>query len=531
MRSPSRSRRVARGLFVAVAAVAALALAACSTTTDGPSDDVDQTFVIGSTMSAFPSLDSGAITTGGYEAQRLIGNLIYEGLTKRDVSDPDSPAGVAPALAESWDVSEDGLTYTMHLREGVVFHDGTAFDADAVVFNLERYTDESNPYYSESVVTYYSVLDRLTGFTAVDASTVELTLAEPYSFFLADLYNVYIASPTSLEESGAEGQASHPVGTGPFAFDSVSGNEQLTMVRNDDWWGDGPLLDTIVVKLIPDSAARVAALRAGSVDWIESVSPDDIASLEAAGFQVTSQAYDMSWFWWLKVDEEPFDDVRVRQAINYAIDREALADGLLGGTAVPTGQLLTPANVFYDESAEVYDYDPDRAIELLTEAGYPDGIDVKIGYRTSGSGTMQPQSMNEALQAQLAEVGIRVTLEPVEGSSMTTRVTSGDNDWQGWNAPLSLEQPGSWGFIFRCGESRNGYCNPEAEALLDEALATVDTAEQTALMQQVAAIITEDAPWLFVVADTAPRAMSAAVAGYEQPMSWWVEFNSVYLTE
>lgn len=526
-RRPTRRYPTITAGLVAVA----VTLTACAGGDDGAdtSPDKPQVLVAGSQMSSFPSLDTGAITLAGYEGQRLIGNLIYEGLTKRDVSDPDAPAGVAPALAESWEVSDDGLTYTFDLREGVTFHDGTPWDADAAIFNLDRYMDPDDPNYVESIVTYYSVLEYVETAEKVDDMTIALHLSEPFAYVLSDLYNVYFASPASLEEGGPDAQAVSPVGTGPFVFDSIEGTDTLTMTRNAEWWGEGPLLDTFVVKLLPDPAARVAALRAGEVNWVEALPPDDIASLESAGFKVASKKFDWVWPWRLLADREPFDDVRVRQAMNYAIDREAIADQLLSGTAFPAYQTLAEASPWFDETDSIYSYDPERARELLAEAGHPDGFAITVGYISSGSGSMQPKIMNEALQAQLAEVGIDVTLEPVEFSVMMGKYGDGMVGWQAYNASQSLEQPSSWATSFLCGASRTGYCNEEVDALLAQALVTVDDAARGQLLTDAMSITTEEAIWMFVVNDSAPRAMAADVMGYEQPMSWWVEFNGVYI--
>lgn len=522
--SSARRPRLAARIGLASAAALALVLSAC---TSAPAPDAEQELVAGSQMAAFPSLDTGAITLAGYEGQRLIGNLIYEGLTKRDVSDPDAPAGVAPALAESWEVTEDGLEYTFFLREGVAFHDGTPWNADAAIFNFNRYMDENDPNYVESIVTYYALLAFIDSVEKVDEMTIAIHLNQPFAYLLSDLYNVYFASPASLEESGPEGQASNPVGTGPFVFDSLTGTDTLSMVRNEDWWGDGPQLDRFTVRLLPDPAARVAALRAGEVNWIEAVPPDDIASLESAGFQVASKKFDWIWPWRLLVDREPFDDVRVRQAMNYAIDREAIADELLHGTAYPAYQVLAEASPWYDPADSIYSYDPERAVELLTEAGYPDGFEITVGYISSGSGSMQPRVMNEALQAQLAEIGITVNLEPVEFSVMLGKYGDGMAGWEAYNSAQSLEQPSSWATSFRCGTARTYYCNPEVDELLDQALVTVDEAERGQMLTDAMSIATEEAIWMFVVNDSAPRAMAAEVQGYEQPMSWWVEFNDV----
>lgn len=529
MKPNLRNRR--SGGVAAVTAALIFTVAACGSSGDEPGGTgAEQELVIGSSMASFPSLDTGAITTAGYEGQRLIGNLVYEGLTKRDVSDPNAPAGVAPALAASWDVSEDGLEYVFTLQEGVTFHDGTDWDADALIFNIDRYMNEDNPYYDPVLITYYTVLNYVDSVEKIDDSTVSFTLNQPFAYFLADLYNVYFASPESLEEGGAAAQARGPVGTGPFVFDSLEENSTISFTRNDAYWDEAALLDRITVELIPDAAARTSALRSGRVDWIESVLPDDIASLESAGFVSTGNAFDWEWSWQLMSDEEPLDDIRVRQAMNYAIDREAIANDLLHGTAVPAYQTFAEASLFYDPADNVYSYDPDLARELLDEAGYSEGVDLTVGYITAGSGSMQARAMNEALQAQLAQVGIRVTFDPVDFSSMYALLGEGDTGWNAANQAFSLEQPSSWlGFWFGCDGNYFNYCNPEADALYQEALGVVDDAERGALLTEVGRLVTNDAAWLFVVNDTAPRAMSSEVQGFEQPKSWWIDFTGVSL--
>lgn len=526
MNHPNTTRRRSRILAtLATVVTTGLLLAGCAGS--GGTESSEQELVIGSQMASFPSLDTGAITLAGYEGQRLIGNLVYDGLTKRDVSDPDAPAGVAPALAKSWEVSDDGLTYTFTLQDDVTFHDGTDFDADAVIYNIKRYTDENDPHYDAALSTYYSVLAYVQDVQKVDDSTVAFTLNEPFAFFLADLYNVYFASPTSLDESGGDGQSKHPVGTGPFVFDTLTENQSISFTRNDDYWGTAPKLDRITVDLIPDPATRTAALRSGRVDWIEAAQPDDLQSLEDAGFVATGNAFDWEWSWQLFTDVAPFDDLRVRQAMNYAIDREAIATDLLHDTAVPAYQMFAEASLYYDEADNIYSYDPDKAKALLAEAGYADGFDITVGYITSGSGSMQAKAMNEALQAQLAKVGIDVTLDPVDFSGMYAKLGEGNTGWNAANQAFSLEQPSSWSWSLLCDTNYFGYCNPEFDALHTQALSTTDDAERAALLTQAGHIQTEDAGWMYVVNDTAPRAMSSAVKGYEQPKSWWIDFTNV----
>jgi peptide/nickel transport system substrate-binding protein len=532
MSSTARRTRTRPRLLgiLATATIAVAVLAGCAGGGDGGGAAAEQELIIGSQMASLPSLDTGAATSAGYEGQRLIGNLIYEGLTKRDVSDPNAPAGVGPALAKSWEVSDDGLEYTFNLQPDVTFIDGTDWNADALIYNVNRYTDPDDKNYDPTLITYYGVLTYVESVEKIDDLTVQFTLNQPFAFFLADLYNVYFASPASLDKDGSAGQAKNPVGTGPFKFDTLSPNQSISFVRNDDYWGDVPKLDRLTVELIPDAAARTAALRAGRVDWIEGAQPDDIQGLEDAGFVATGNAFDWEWSWELFSNVAPLDDVRVRQALNFAIDREAIANDLLHGTAAPAYQLFAEASLFYNPDDNIYSYDPAKAQELLTEAGYPDGIDLKVGYITAGSGAMQPKAMNEALQAQLAESNIRVTLDPVDFSGMYGKLSAGDTGWNAVNASLSLEQPSSWGFSLLCG-GIFGYCNPEFDALHAEALITNDDTARAELLSQAGSIATADASWMFVVNDSAPRVMSSSVKGFVQPKSWWMDFNNVSIEE
>lgn len=519
-----RSRRRLSALIGTIAA-SSLLLVGCSS---AGASEPKQELVIGSQMASLPSLDTGAITSAGYEGQRLIGNLVYEGLTKRDVSDPDKPAGVGPALAKSWEVGSDGLSYTFHLQEDVTFADGTAFDADAVLYNIHRYMNSDDPHFDPQLITYYTVLTYVKEVTKVDDSTVTFTLNEPFAFFLADLYNVYFASPTSLDKDGSAGQAKNPVGTGPFVFESEQANQSISFTKNADYWGDVPKLDRITVDLIPDPAARTAALRSGRVDWIEAAQPDDFASLKSAGFVTTGNSFDWEWSWQLMTTEKPFDNILVRQAMNYAIDREAIATDLLHDTATPAYQMMAPASLYYDEANNLYSYDPEKAKSLLAEAGYADGIDITVGYITSGSGSMQAKAMNEALQAQLAKSDIRVTLDPVDFAGMYAKLGAGDTGWQAANQAFSLEQPSSWGWTMGCDTSLFGYCNQDFQKLWTQALTTTDDAARTELLKEAGAVQTKDAGWMYVVNDTAPRAMSSSVKGYSQPKSWWIDFTGVY---
>ncbi|MGW4728342.1 ABC transporter substrate-binding protein [Streptomyces shenzhenensis] len=529
-------RNLIRTRLAGTAIAIALTLTACAGGGGGGGGTSanGQVLRIGSSMPSFPNLDTGGITNGGYEGQRLIGNNIYDGLTRWEVSDTSEPRKIGPGLATAWKVSNDSTVYDFTLREGAKFTDDTPWNADAAVYNFDRYMNKENPAYSAAVIGNYPVLSRIKSVEKTGDYGLRITMKQPYAYLVDDLYNVYMASPTSLKNSGAKGQSQHPVGSGPFKFSSIS-SQELVLEKNDKWWGGAPKLDKITITLLPDNSARVAALRAKRVDWIEGADPDDLASLKSAGFVTTQKAFDWIWGWVLDVSKKPFNDAKVRQALNYAIDRKAIADDLMLGTAVPETQTVPQANPAYDANDNTYTYDPDKAKQLLTEAGYPNGFQFSLGYISSGSGTMKPKAMNEALQAQLAKVGVKVNLVPTDFSVMITSIWVNKKipaDWGGYNAPFSMGNLSEWGsFNFGCdGQSVSHYCNRDAQKLMDRAQTTADETQRLALLTRAARIVTADAPWLYVVNDTAPRAMTKNVTGFEQPMSWWINFNTISMS-
>jgi peptide/nickel transport system substrate-binding protein len=274
-------------------------------------------------------------------------------------------------------------------------------------------------------------------------------------------------------------------------------------------------------------------LRSGAVNWIEAPNPDDIAALQSSGFQITANSYDHDWPWILDMSTGPLADVRVRQALNYAIDRDAMAKTLLHGTADPAAQLVPRSHQAYSADNDTYDLDLAKARSLLKAAGYADGFPLVVQYPTSGSGNMQPTPMNEELQGDLAKVGVKVQLKPVEWAALLGQFLSGKfpEGVNAVNVSLPMYQESIWNNLFQSGAFLNegGYSNPDVDALLKKAASTVDRDARYALLTQASALITKDAPWLFVVNDRNPRAMSNQVHDFVQPRSWFVDLTQVYV--
>jgi peptide/nickel transport system substrate-binding protein len=524
-------------LPVAVAAVVvgALSLSACSGSKgggQGGSASKGNILVIGMTASDIPLLDTGLAQNQGYEGLRFVGNQLYDGLTRFDLKQGDTIPAVVPGLALSWTPDSTATKWTFTLRPGVKFTDGTPFNADAVVFNINRYAVKTAP-------EFYPTLNAQAGLSIagvkdavkVDDMTVVISTDGPLAYLPSNLTTIYMASPTAVKAEGNEGFGEKPVGTGPFSFVSKTRGQQLVLKANPDYWGGAPKVSQVILRPIPDATARIAALRSGQVNWIDVPPPDDVPSLTKDGYQVLTNSYDHVWPWVFDMTKKPFNDPKVRQAMNYAVNRKALIDNVLQGTADEEFQAAARANAAYRDETNIYSYDPAKAKQLLTEAGYPDGFSTTLSYPTSGSGNMLPTPMNEALQQDLAAVGVKVKLQPVEWASMLTDYFSGKIPGGAGmiNISLSMQQEGFWNVWFGTDSTTNvgKYSNPTVDSLLLKAKSTIDDSARNALYAQASAIITKDAPWLFIVDDRNPRVLAANVHGFVQPKSWFVDLTTL----
>lgn len=522
-----------------LAVVLALVASACGSGGGGSSDTAstgessgDNTLIVGMTATNIPLLDTGLAQNEGYEGVRFVGNQLYDGLTRFDLSNPDVVPPIVPGLAESWEPNADLSAWTFKLRPGVTFHDGTPFNADAVIFNLQRYADPTSPnFYQALNSTAGLAIVGIQSFRKVDDMTVEISTKGPWSHLPADLATVFFGSPTAIQQLGNDGFGEHPVGTGPFKFKEFVRGERLVLEKNTDYWRGAPKLDTLILRPIPDPTARVSALRSGEVNWIEVPLPDDKAALESEGFTVHLNSYDHEWPWVYNTTKPPFDNVEVRQALNYAIDRESLAHDILQDTATPLPQAVPEANFAYDKADDLYTYDPEKAKSMLAEAGYPNGFSFTLSFPTSGSGNMLPIPMNEALQSDLEKIGVKVELQPIEWAAMLTDYFVGKipGDANALNISLSYQQEGFWTSWYGTDSIINAgkYSNPQVDALFAKAKTVEDSDARGDIYSQAAALITQDAPWLFVVSDLNPRATAPSVKGFEMPKSWFVDLTGV----
>ncbi|MDP9372298.1 MAG: ABC transporter substrate-binding protein [Chloroflexota bacterium] len=482
-----------------------------------------------------------AVTTGAhiYRATRLM----YETLVNSDLTKPASEVSsppLIPGLAERWEISNDRLTYTFHLRKDVKFHDGTTFNAEAVKLNWDRGFDDKSPVFNPQTKSLLNpTLKWVKEYRAVDDNTFAVTLKNPFASFLLHMSSesLGIISPEALKKHGNQNIGNNPTGTGPYRFVSREPGGKVDLERNKEYWGEQPYLDKVVIRPITEGGARAAALQAGEVDFIVVVPPDSTEALQKdSKLEVAFAGPPHIWFWMLNTRDTETKDKRVRQALNYAVNREGLVEDILGGTALPAGSPIPPGNPAYNRDAKGYTFDREKAKALLKEAGVPMPLKLKGFIPQSGSGMMVPVPMDEFIQSNLRDIGVEVEFEVMEWGSFISRARKGlqngeaflNTSW-GSNDMYWLEEMFSSALHPPAGNVRTWYANAEVDKLLDQARGEGDQQKRIALYQQAEALVVDDAPWLFVCHDRAPKAFSKKVKGFVGAPSWYFDVTRLSL--
>jgi len=508
----------------------------------------DKVMRVGMTASDLPT--TGGIPNNGGEGFRFLGFPAFDALVNWDFKHTDQTADVTPGLATSWEIDEvDHTRWTFHLRHGVKFHDGTDFNADAVIFTLGRIYDDKSPQFdATSSPIVRAVVSMVQRWEKIDDYTVAIYTKVPFSHFPYLVTRILYVSPTAWEKAGrnwvefAKAQA----GTGPFKIVKVTPRVSVEMARNPDYWDPDriPKLDRMVVMPMPEANTRVSALRAGQVDWIEVPPPDAVPSLKAAGFEIVTNSYPHVWPWVLNFakSEGPFSDVRVRRALNYCTNREGLVT-LLNGLAEPAAGVYHKTDPYFGHPKEQYAYDPAKAQALLKEAGYgPDKpVAAKVMISTSGSGQMLPLAMNEYLQQNLKECNFDISFEVVDWGTMLVAMRNPPTAPQsrGIDAVnISLAHGTEFSrfttFFLSSTFPPNGFNwanwkNPEFDTLVDQIEKSSDPEEIAGDIRRAHEVIVDDAAWLFIVHDLNPRAMTKHVKGFVSAQSWFQDFTRVYM--
>jgi len=411
----------------------------------------------------------------------------------------DENGNLIPWLAERWEVSPDGLVYTFYLRKGVKFHDGAEFDAYAVKANVDRWL---NP---EARVPLRSQLGPVKGAEVVDKYTVKIYLEKPYAPFLRALASyLLIASPKVIEKFGANA-ITEAVGTGPYKFVSWEKGKKVVLEANPDYWGPKPYIKRIEWVIIPEASTRVAALLAGDVDFAYNLPPVDMERVRAAGFQIVTPVSNRIMFVAI-LPKGPLADARVRQALNYAVDKKAIIDNILLGLGIEARAPLPPHFFGYAEMPP-YNYDPNKARQLLAEAGYPQGFKVVLLHPTGRY--LQDKQVAEAIQAYLSKVGIQVELKTMDWPSFVAEIrkplneTTFDMVLLGWGPGVADAHFTLYGQFHSSQAPPRGlaeahYSNPVVDELLDKAMSELDEAKRAELYKKAIEIIWRDAPWIFL---------------------------------
>lgn len=478
---------------------------------DDASSDTPQVLVFGRGGDSV-SLDAAAVTDG--ESIKVTQN-IYETLLNFNENDTTVEAG----LAKEFNVSEDGLTYTFKLQEGVKFHDGTDFNAEAVKLNFERWSaGAKDTFYYYNSMFRAEDKDLITSIETPDASTVVITLSRPQVPFLKNIAMAAfgIASPAAfntLEEK--------PVGTGPFKFVNWNRNDSITLEKNADYWQEGlPKLDKLIFRSIPDNSARLNELVAGNIDLADGINPSDAGTISGnADLQLIERPSMNVGYLGLTATRKPFDDVKVRQAVNYAIDKKAIVDAFFEGYANVAVNPMPPSVSGYNDEIEGYSFDPEKAKELLAQSNYKGeelelwAMPVPRPYMPDG------QKVAEAIQKNLEDVGVKTKIVSYEWATYLDKASKGEADmfllgWTGDNgdadnflyALLDEDNIGSNNYSY--------YVNDEVHDLLISAQSEVDEEKRNELYKQAQVIIHEDAPWVNLAHSTPLLAAKANVQGY-----------------
>jgi peptide/nickel transport system substrate-binding protein len=457
---------------------------------------------------------------------------IYEGLVRFK----SGTLEIEPALAQSWTISPDGRTYTFKLRDDVVFHDGTKFDANAVKFNLDRVLVKGAPYADTGPFPFVFILGPIVSTEVIDPTTVAIHLARPHApmlNMLASSVGLLLGiSPAAVQQYG-KNFSRHGGGAGPFKFRLWEPNVRVVLETNPSYFRGPAKLKGLVFRPIADSSARVSEMLSGGTDLMVEVPADDVPLFKAnSHFEFVEQPGPHLWYLMLNTRQKPFSDVRVRQALNYAINKQAIADQVLKGTATVADSVTRPAFAgFHDNSLQPYPYDPARAKQLLAEAGYPNGVDVVFDVTQNGSGMLSPVLMGTAIQADLAAVGIRAKIETYEWNTYLAKLIPGMDKVDIAEMSFMTSDPDMLpALTLRTNAAVNSgyFSDPAVDKLIDAGRAETDPAKREAIYKQLQQVVYKDAPWGFVVNWEQNAVMTDAVHGFELQPSFLLRLDSVY---
>ncbi|WP_265501014.1 glutathione ABC transporter substrate-binding protein [Paracoccus beibuensis] len=437
--------------------------------------------------------------------------LIYQGLFGFD---PEM--NLVPLLAESYESNADATEFTITLREGVEFHDGTPFNAEAVKVNIDRLRNPDNNLSRRSLVSMVQEVE------VVDDRTVKLILDAPFGAMIASLAHpgAMMISPAALEEYGNDIDR-NPVGTGAFTFTNWSA-DTLEVARNDDYWKGPAEVDNIIIRSVPESGARMAMLQTGEAQFVPNFPPELLQVVQNnPDLTVETSPSIVEWYVALNNNKEPFGNKQVRQALNHAVDKDAFCQVVFSGLCTPADSII-PQGLAFHVTAGEYEYDLDRARELLAEAGYEDGFSAEIW---ANSNTESLRAL-QFLQQQLAQINVQLNVVPLEAGVAAQRIWSIESPedaevqmyYGGWSSSTG---DADWGIRpLLLGENTPPsmfnvayYANDELDAAINGAIGTADPDERAAYYETAQNLAWEGAPWIFLGVTDLVAAQSSDVTG------------------
>jgi peptide/nickel transport system substrate-binding protein len=469
----------------------------------------------------------------------LNSNRVGRRIAETLVTFPDESTQIVPGLAESWAVSKDGLRYTFKLRKGVSFHDGTPLDAEAVKFSIDRQINPEHPFNKLGKYPFANFFfGNIKAVEVVDPLTAEFVLKEPRASFLAVLTAgaASIVSPTAVRKYGQD-YALTPVGTGPFKYASWERGQRVVLEKNPSYWRFPLKLDRVIYRPIVEDQARLTELLTGALDLIVGTPPDYVGQLEAnPKVTLLKQVGAHVWYLGINNQKKPFDDKRVRQALNYAVNKDAIVRDVLKGTGSLSVGPVLPKTWGADGGLKPYPYDPERARKLLADAGYPGGFTTTLWVPESGSGMQSPVAMSTVIQSNLKAVGVNVSMQTMEWGAYLAKLRSKEQElfalsWMAGNEDpdmvmYPLLHSSQW---TPNGPNRALYKNEKFDEILHQARLTTDEKKRADLYRQAQRILVDDAPWIFVDHEIQTAAHAKRVQGFKLHPSFDLRVETISL--
>jgi peptide/nickel transport system substrate-binding protein len=420
---------------------------------------------------------------------------------------------IVPELAERWEVSDDGTEYTFYLRQGVTFHNGEPFNAESVVATWEYGKDPTNDYAQDFA--------KVVNVEVIDEYTVKLVTANPDPIFLTQLNGWAMLPPAYMAEVGIEGFELAPVGTGPFMFVERTPGDRIIYEANPNYWEQGlPKIARVTFRIVGDSTTRLAAIQTGEVDIVNRLSADEVSTLTgASNVDVITYPNDRVYYVAFKNIGNgagtPLEDTRVRQALNYAVNREGIISAIFSGAASLVTGFVMPTNLGFDDSLRPYPYDPDQARALLAEAGYADGFEISMGCPTDAYLNINEVCL--AVQRDLARVGIDVSVEFRTSNSYWSQpqyASVGPMYVDSWSTNLGEAINRLQGALIP-GNYYTGWEDETLAALIEQISVTVDRDERADLYRELQQLMYNDPPFIYLYQPTNFEAVNTRVQGYQ----------------